>query len=136
METTSVGASTRDLLQPLSFAPGIEQLLRSPDDRKAPVDFSPFRPTDLKLRPNYLGRLLDRQSVEDAIFSALKPEVFDRQCLASTHFYAALAMMRSATAAQPDETRSPLERQVNEILRDELDLRDMLNMFRGALLQG
>lgn len=135
--------------QSLVFDRGIESITfaRDQGDLSMPERMQ-SAPPELTSRPQ-LSMLLDRPSLDDGIANAIRPPLVDRDLLVPGKFREALdgavqrlkdAAARQApadanTAGSGDDALRVLNR-ATRLLNEEVNLRDLVQMYRSSLYQG
>ena len=140
--------------QSLIFDRGIESITFARDQggMKLP-ERAQSAPPEMGSRPQ-LSVLLDRPSLDDTISGAIRPPTVDRDLLVPVKFREALdgALQRlkdAASSQQPSTTSATGEsggaggddslrvlNRATRLLSEEVNLRDLVQMYRSALYQG
>lgn len=131
--------------QGLNFDKGIESITYTRDqaDMSLP-ERSLSAPPDSEIRAQ-LSLLLERQTLDDAISSSLRPTMVDRDLLVPVKFGQALTgaldRIKNAAAQRADggegsEEQLRVLNRASRLLADEVSLRDLVTMYRSALYQG
>ena len=131
--------------QGLNFDKGIESITYTRDqaDMSLP-ERSLSAPPDSEIRAQ-LSLLLERQTLDDAISSSLRPTMVDRDLLVPVKFGQALGgaldRIKNAAAQRADggegsEEQLRVLNRASRLLADEVSLRELVTMYRSALYQG
>ena len=125
------------------FERGIESIVDAADTPDTPLlpHFHALAPSSLA-RPTALDELLRADNLESLLDAYVFPEIVERELLSPMRFRAAMQ-----TAHAEFQRSAERRRQVNPrlgalleraalVLRDEIELRELLQMYRNALLQG
>ena len=131
--------------QGLNFDKGIESITYTRDqaDMSLP-ERSLSAPPDSEIRAQ-LSLLLERQTLDDAISSSLRPSMVDRDLLVPVKFGQALGgaldRIKNAAAQRADggegsEEQLRVLNRASRLLADEVSLRELVTMYRSALYQG
>lgn len=125
------------------FERGIDEVVDGPETAGVPT-----LPDAQELAPSALARyaalsdLLEAQNLESMLESWVRPELASRELLAPQRFRAAMESVLAQfarTAKQRRRANPRLGRLLDDataLLEDEMELRDLLRLYRNALLQG
>ncbi|MEG1681405.1 MAG: hypothetical protein RR326_15015 [Stenotrophomonas sp.] len=134
--------------QGLTFDRGIESITYARDqaDMSMP-ERSQSAPPEGGVRAQ-LAMLLERQTLDDSISAAIRPNLPDRDLLVPVKFRealdGALHRLKEAAASQTSSATNNEEggeklrllNRATRLLSEESDLRDLVQMYRSALYQG
>jgi type III secretion protein X len=122
------------------FERGIDSVVEMPKDLFVP-DSQELAPATLAT-PAALEELLQAENLESLLEASVRPELAERGLLAPHRFLAAIGSALALFESQADERRHANPRlgklldHAAGVLAEEIALRDLLQMYRGALLQG
>lgn len=122
----------------VSFDRGIDRIISADEQPRGglPGD-GRLAPGETRTLPR-LDRILHADTLADALHDELAPRLDDRGILIPDQFHRALSDalddLRSAQKAQPEHAATFREAQA--VLREERELRDLLDMYRNALFKG
>jgi len=125
------------------FDRGIDSIVGTPDapDVLHLPDTHELAPAALA-RIGALEQLLQATNLESLLEASVRPEVAARELLSPQRFRATMEAVlehftRAADARRPANPRvGRLLDRAGRVLADEIELRDLLQMYRTALLQG
>jgi len=127
-------------LRPNTLAPierGIERVVRGVGALAELPEFVDVAPSEA-LAHSRLDQLLALPNIDEFIANALRPQLDSAAILSPAAFRsaldAALAGLREAAERQPRAART--YGRAARLLADEAGLRDLLHMYRNALVQG
>ena len=132
--------------QGLAFDRGIESIVftRDQGDMSMP-ERAQSAPAEGGVKPQ-LERLLERPTLEDALGEAIRPTQVDRGLMVPVNFRSALdtaldrlkgAADERSQATGPDaEEQLRLLNRATRLLNEEVNLRELVQMYRSALYQG
>jgi type III secretion protein X len=126
----------------LFFDRGIDRVVDAPDAAQASLPEGDALVPAALARWAALEELLHAENLESLLDAWVRPELAERELLAPRAFRAAMeaVLARFRGTAQARRQANPrLGRLLDEaarVLGEDIELRDLLQMYRGALLQG
>jgi type III secretion protein X len=119
---------------------GIDSISRTSLPEVPLPDAALLPPASQVGRPE-LDRLLLRPNLQDYLIEQLQPDIADRQLLTPQRFeqtlHAAAQSLRDiAAAGNGPASRTAILSKAARMLSEEVNLRELLNMYRSTLFQG
>lgn len=125
----------------LFFERGLEGIVEAPETARLPAG-QDVAPPDHAHRAALDELLMNVDNLETLLTASVRPDLVDRDLLSPARFRAALDVLaeRIAHAAQKQRAINPRESRLLDmavaLLTDEIELRELLQMYRQSLLQG
>lgn len=123
--------------QQLALDHGLDRIIQGDGQPASLPDQRSITPVDTEA-VGQLDRLFHSTSLEDMLEAEVRPSVLNRELLSPGAFRDALDrahdQLRQQAEQDPDGAR--LLNRCARLLKDELELRDLVAMYRGALYQG
>lgn len=122
----------------VSFDRGIDRIIAADEQPRGelPSD-GRLAPGEARAQPR-LDQILHASTLADALRDELAPRLDDRGILMPDRFNrelsSALASLEAAQKAQPEHAAA--FREARAVLREEQELRDLIDMYRNALFKG